>query len=285
MKFLIVGDLHGKVPKFYYKGFDTIIAPGDFCSDATRKYMFQSLRQWLKNPGSARTAWYELVGRTKARKMIKKSVADGRKVLKKLNSFGVPVFIVPGNWEWTQDKNADWSFLRKDNYSIMKRGLKNIRDVHNKIASAKHYNVIGYGLSFGPEYPQYRDEKKRYSSFDLKMMKKEYEGQVKKLSSLFRKAKKPVIFLSHNVPFKTSIDKITDRKSPRYGRHYGSVVARKVIEKHRPLVCIGGHMHEHFGKTRIGRTVCINTGFGPHVNTWMELKNNKVENLQFHRGR
>ncbi len=33
MRFLIVGDLHGQMPKIHFKEFDAIIAPGDFCPD------------------------------------------------------------------------------------------------------------------------------------------------------------------------------------------------------------------------------------------------------------
>ena len=38
-KFLIVGDLHGQIPKIREKKFDAIIAPGDFCSDELKKYI------------------------------------------------------------------------------------------------------------------------------------------------------------------------------------------------------------------------------------------------------
>lgn len=87
-KFLVVGDLHGNKPNIYFEGFDAIIAPGDFCSDAPRKYMFQALRENLENPDS-KTKWYDIVGKREARKMIKKSLSDGREILEKLNSFGV----------------------------------------------------------------------------------------------------------------------------------------------------------------------------------------------------
>jgi len=49
-KFLIIGDLHGNKPKIYSNDFDAIIAPGDFCSDALRKYMFQAQKYYIKNP-------------------------------------------------------------------------------------------------------------------------------------------------------------------------------------------------------------------------------------------
>ncbi|MEK6974409.1 MAG: hypothetical protein AABW41_04210, partial [Nanoarchaeota archaeon] len=114
-------------------------------------------------------------------------------------------------------------------------------------------------------------------------IKSEYSRLYKKVSDLFEKATKPVIFLSHNVPFNTKIDKITNKESPRYGYHYGSLLAREIIEKYQPLICIGGHMHEHFGKCRIGKTIAINTGFGSNVNTFLELEGSKIKRLEFYR--
>src|SRR3989338_10560196 len=133
MKFLIVGDLHGNMPKIHYKNFDAVIAPGDFCSDAVRKYMFKALKLWMENP-KERLEWYDLseVGRTKAKKEIKKSIKDGRKILERLNSLGVPVYIVPGNWDWTKNKDSEWKFLKQDHYKKLISGLKNIVDVYHR---------------------------------------------------------------------------------------------------------------------------------------------------------
>ena len=283
-KYLIVGDLHGNKPKIHYKNFDAIIAPGDFCSDKPRKYMFQALKEQLKNPDSKIT-WQELVGKEEAKIMIKKSIGDGREILEQLNSFGVPVYIVPGNWDWTKNKRSFWDFLKPDNYKKLTNGLLNIVDVHHKIVDIGDYQIIGYGLSSCPEYPQSKKDLENLAPEKLAKAKKSYEKYFKKLASLFEKTSKPTIFLSHNVPFNTVLDKITDKKSPRCGRHYGSLIAREIIEKYQPLICIGGHMHEHFGKCKIGKTVCVNAGFGSKVNTWLELENRRISKLEFYKGK
>ncbi|MDP4012889.1 MAG: hypothetical protein Q8R00_04770 [Candidatus Nanoarchaeia archaeon] len=57
-----------------------------------------------------------------------------------------------------------------------------------------------------------------------------------------------------------------------------------MIEKHQPLVCVGGHMHEHFRKCKIGRTTAINAGFGSFVNVWMEILEDKIKKIEFYRG-
>ena len=52
---------------------------------------------------------------------------------------------------------------------------------------------------------------------------------------LFEKAKKPVIFLSHNVPFNTPIDQIVNKESPRNGDHFGSLIAMQLLMR-RPEI-------------------------------------------------
>jgi len=279
MKFLIIGDLHGQTPKIHFKDFDAIIAPGDFCSDAKIKYEYQAVKERLQN--HTKVKWYDLINKKETRELVKKSVNRGRSVLKYLNSFKVPVFIVPGNWDWSENKSLYWKPI--DYYIILIKNLSKIVDVHYKIVNVNRYQIIGYGTSFGPEYPQYKEDLKMFSHAELQKRKKEYEKSLKKVSLLFEKATKPVIFLSHNVPYNTPIDKIENKESPRNGWHYGSLVTRKIIEKYQPLVCIGGHMHEHFGKCKIGKTVCINSGFGSNVNVLMEIDKNKIVRLQFHK--
>jgi Icc-related predicted phosphoesterase len=283
MKFLIVGDLHGQKPRLYFKDFDAIIAPGDFCSsDDVRKFDFQVIKKRMQNP-NYKIKWYELIGKERAIRIVKKSFRDGRKILKLFDSMNKKVYIVPGNADFFLNKREKWRFLYKYDYKKLIKGLKNVVDVHHKIIDAGKYQIIGYGTSSGPEYPQYKEDKKMFSKKELKEKKVRYEKTLKKISSLFEKSTKHIIFLSHNVPFNTSLDKITNKESPRNGWHYGSLVTRKIIEKYQPLVCIGGHMHEHFGKCKIGKTVCINAGFGSNVNTLMELEDNKIVKLEFHK--
>jgi len=82
MKFLIIGDLHGNLPNIYYKGFDAIIVPGDFCSDSLRTYIFKAIRQRIET--NTKVDWYELMPEEKAKQMIQQSMNDGRLVLEYL---------------------------------------------------------------------------------------------------------------------------------------------------------------------------------------------------------
>lgn len=284
MKFLIIGDLHGNKPNIYFRDFDAIIAPGDFCSDGPKNYMFKAYKEHLKNPDS-KLQWYDMPGKRKAKEMIKKSLADGRKVLEYLDSFGVPVYIVPGNWDFTKSYGHywEWEYLHRDHYKNLLNGLTNIIDVNNKRIDINGFQIIGYGISSAPEYPQHKDIIDMLTKSELKKKKQAYGKLFRKFSSLFKKAKKPVIFLSHNVPFNTPIDKINDKNSPRYGYHFGSLLVREIIDKHQPLICIGAHMHEHFGKCKLGKTVALNSGYGSNVNILMELKDNEIKKLKFYK--
>jgi len=280
MKFLIIGDLHGKIPNIHFKDFDAIIAPGDFCSDNVKKYQFQSLRKVLKD-SNYKKKWWALVGKEKAIKLVEESVAKGKEVLKHINSFNVPVYIVPGNWDWTSENEAEAkNFIERDYYTEITEVFPNIINTHNKIININGYSIIGYGFSSEPEYPQYKEdlERKRDS---LRKIKENYEKKLKVLDSLFKKSKKPIIFLSHNVPFNTKLDTIKDPDSPRLGQHFGSLISRELIKKYQPIISIGAHMHESYGKDKIGKTIIINSGFGPDVNTLIELSNNKIKNIKF----
>ncbi len=238
MKFLIIGDLHGNKPKISKKGFDAIIAPGDFCSDAPRKYMFEALKMNLKNPDS-NVEWYDLTGKLKAKKMIKKSIKDGRSILEFLNSFDVPVYCVPGNWDWTKE-DKDWGYLKKDHYKGLIKGLKNIVDVYHKTKDIGEYNFIGHGISSGPEYPQYKQDLAMFKKNKLNKIKNKYEKHSKKLNSLFQKSKKPIIFLSHNVPFNTPLDKIVNKSSPRNGQYFGIGLSSEDCESYSGNYFDGG---------------------------------------------
>ena len=44
-----------------------------------------------------------------------------------------------------------------------------------------------------------------------------------------------------------------------FGRHSGSDFVLKLIQRYKPNYCVCGHIHEAYGKCRIGNTIVINT--------------------------
>jgi len=287
MKILILGDLHGQMPRMHFKGFDAVICTGDVCaSDNIWKYFKVSYKQFLKNPVNYQS-WYDIIGKSKAKRLVKKSLYAGRKVLMKLNALNVPLYIIPGNWDFADDGEKDeWNYLNKNYYKeYLIKGLKNIHDCNGKNVIIKDgqfkYTIVGYGLVNGPELLSYRNYK-NISKTKLKKNVLRYKKTLSRYSKIFLKTKNPKILLSHNVPFNTQLDIIVNKDSPMNGYHYGSNLARDLIVRHKPLLCISGHMHEHYGTCKIGRTPVLNAGFGGEKNTLIELKDGKLGNIRFY---
>ncbi len=215
--------------------------------------------------------------------MVDKSIRDGKEILEYLDSLGVPVFAVPGNWD-VREISMPQNDRNTEVFYKMISGLENVKDIQHNIIDFREFQIIGHGITSGPEYPQYEedlDRAKRKGNFEE--IKKDYEEGKEKVFLLFESADKPVIFLSHNVPFDTGVDMITWEGSPRNGQHFGSLIAREACDKYQPVVCIGGHIHEHHDKDILGKTVVINAGFGADVNTIIEVEGSYIKRIEFHR--
>ena len=250
MKALIIGDCHGEMPEIPEEGFDLVLCVGDICggTDQMRSAMFEAM--------DTEKEWYEVFGEEEAEEAVTSSIEEGKEILSELNSLGVPVFVVPGNWGWTGE-NSDWEFLEGKGYPEMLEGFENINDLNFDSREVDGWNFVGYGPCSGPEVPQYEDDKPD-SEEHLNDIREEYEDKKRRLKDLFSEGK--TVFRSHNVPQDTSLDKIDNEDSPVDGRHYGSVIVRELFEEFSPEYSIAGHMHEGEGQEKVGDTECLNTG-------------------------
>lgn len=253
MRLLLVGDCHGKTPEIEEKEFEAILAVGDICGDSeeARNAMFQSTEK--------EKAWHEILGKEKSKEIVKQSLKEGKKVLDHLNSFNVPVYIVPGNWDWTGKIYEEWNFINQNKFQEIIDNFENIQNLNQKAARINNHTVIGYGPCSGPEIPQYEDDKPDTES-EMEQIEEEYNQNKENLAQLFEKSREPIIFLSHNVPFNTSLDEIRNEESPANGRHYGSIIVRELIQEYQPEYSIAGHMHEGKGDEQIEKTKAINLG-------------------------
>jgi Icc-related predicted phosphoesterase len=301
IRFLIIGDLHGVKPNIYFKKdkFDAIIFPGDVCSD---KELRVHTNNWVASWGKTKTPYKEFekyidkFGRKKYEKLGKNSIIEGRKILKFLDSFNKPIFFIPGNWDQSygksniQDGNEDLSnfyqikkaldkMYGKTNKELIK-GIKNIIDCQFRMHSLEKFNILGYGCTNFSERIRTKKVKNKYHK---KIVLRAYNKIFNKLRGehMKRDKKKPTIFLSHNMPYKSKMDTIRKKGSPVNGQHYGSTISKEFIKKYQPLVCVGGHFHEYFGKEKIGKTTVINAGFGSKVNTLLEIKTGKIKKITF----
>lgn len=303
MKILVIGDLHGIKPKIHFKDFDCIIQVGDVCDDKNLGKYWRLWFQLLKEHGEDTPAAEELmlsdVGREGIKRLEKESIIAGREILEYLDSLGRPVFFVPGNWDQsfgeTKIKNPEASnyayykswfdrFLgKKVNPKLIKK-LKNVRDCQLENHEFNKINFLGYGLSNNQERIV-KKPKKKLTKEEIKKLDKIYFKAMRIFSDLYNSTNKkyPLVFISHNIPYNTKLDIIKDKKSYAYKNHLGSYFARKFCERYKPLLCVGGHVHEGRGKDKIGKTIVINPGFGKDAQVLIDIDEEKckVKSIKF----
>lgn len=190
---------------------------------------------------------------------------SGERVLKKLNTLSIPAVAALGNVDWPEaDDVADsdflsarksrekWKFeLDRDNYfaNLIKK-YKNVHLINYSYWKFKDYILIGARGHTFPGNPKSRAYKKH---------KKILLGLFKKFQRENKAGK--VIFVSHNVPYRTKLDKIGIKAHKLVrGKHYGSKLIKEIILKCKPRLHIGGHIHEGRGVQKIGRTLLVNPG-------------------------
>lgn len=85
--------------------------------------------------------------------------------------------------------------------------------------------------------------------------------------------------MSHNVPYNTKLDKVSIKADKLVrGKHYGSKLIRKIIDKFHPVLHIGSHIDESRGFQRWGKTLCLNLGdlHGKHYSI-VDINGGKVK--------
>lgn len=257
VRFLCVGDLHGRLPSIPTDlAFDAILATGDFGEHSLREAKFEALRRKLDGDP---IKWYDLLGREVALERIEASVESGSRVLAHLDSFGVPVFVIPGNWDWTAEESL-WDELSVDRFSSMIEPFMNVRSIDRTLVEFDGVSLIGYGIVSEPELPFEKREK--LSDEEWAEYETAYAQCKEHYEELFDDAKNPIILLSHTPPHDTKLDMIDRPASPRHGAHIGSLLVRELLDAHDLLACFCGHMHETAGKIDMNGTPVVNLGFG-----------------------
>jgi Icc-related predicted phosphoesterase len=257
MKFLALGDFHGKFPAKLRniaksKEIDSIIFLGDSANaDKIRKMIFKN---WTDKP------WYEIVGMKKARQLEKESFNSGLKILKILNSFNKPVYLIWGNTDFYKDyTTSEPPVIMPGFYDKEIRKMKNIILTDRKDRKLNNLEIIGYGgyldVTEFINHPIDKDKEKQ------KRRLKRYMNDTRKLRELFLKYKpgKNFIFLTHYTPYGI-FDKVNFKQSPMHGKHVGWLPYNDVIKKYHPLLVLCGHMHEYQGAKKLGKTTIINPG-------------------------
>jgi len=74
------------------------------------------------------------------------------------------------------------------------------------------------------------------------------------------------ILICHQPPYGI-LDRVTFPGAPKHwrGKHAGSKVILKYIQKYQPKYVFCGHIHEGKGKKKIGKTEIYNLGVADHI--------------------
>jgi Icc-related predicted phosphoesterase len=120
-----------------------------------------------------------------------------------------------------------------------------------------------------------------------------------KIAEMLEQVKDPArtIFNIHVPPHQTALDQcpeLDDELRPvhRGGNPVmtsaGSTAVRELIERHRPVLGLHGHIHEGRGIAHIGRTVCVNPGSnyseGVLNGSLIRLQNGEIVDVQLTQG-
>lgn len=298
MKILAIGDFHGKFPKKFERlikkeKIELVVSLGDYPPFHYRKL-------WFEHCYGKDVELWEVIGKKKYREIIMKDLRMAEDAIKALDKLPVPVYTVLGNIDWPSPddiadlkssssrgkKNNQPNFDRKDVLAKRMKKYKNVRRFDYKSLRFGDYIFIGMRGHSAPGSVKSKAYRKHKTILD-------------KLFKKYRKENKKgkIIFVSHNIAHNTKLDKLTlkavkfalksagvkdkkpieDRK-----RHYGSKMARRVINTYQPLLHLGGHVHESMGKDRIGKTILVNPGAAHEGNAAViEIIDGRVKSVKF----
>ena len=258
MKILAIGDFHGKFQKKWERlirkeKVDVVASNGDFLPFHYRKL-------WFKHCFAKDVELWEVTGKKKYKGLILEDLRRGEDVLKKLDKLPVPVVTTLGNIDYSSPDDVKdikkpsgkklWGWDRKNFFIERLKKYKNIKRVDYRFVRIGDFVFIGG----------------RGHTIPGRVKSKAFKKHRAKLDKLFKKFGKEnkdgrVIFLTHNMPYNMKLDKIGMKAHEMVrGKHYGSKMFRRIIEKHQPVVQIGGHIHESWGRQKLGKTMCVNTG-------------------------
>jgi Icc-related predicted phosphoesterase len=287
MKILAIGDFHGHFPielQMKIKNIkpDLIISPGDFCGNQELITLF-----FKHAYGKEKELWEE-IGKKKTKRLELKNLDAGLKVLKTLNSFNTPIIAVTGNYEPAGQldigqKKSKWIWNNRDLFNPATKKFKSLKTIDFRKTNVNSLTLIGYPRSTYPgKIEKIKIDWDKFKKLLAEKIKTDYIKFYSELDRLFRGAEKPVVFISHNAPYGI-LDKISKKahKAAR-GKHYGSYLAKEIIKKHQPLLCICGHMHENQGIKKLGKTTVVSTGAAKDGKAALiQLKGQKIKSIKF----
>lgn len=256
MKIVVISDLHGAFPTNLQEEIkrvepSLIVCCGDIFTFTLReaffKHVFHDREQHL----------WEYVGKEQWKEGVLKDVENAQYVLETLDSFSIPTLFVSGNndralWEEELSRGSlppvEWEFAKQDFVAPLVDDCEHIQMLDYSSTRVEDYSFIGYPASNNPGDPE----------------NPVFQKHKEKLTQLFENRRcEKTIFVCHNGPHNTSLDKIGGEADESVrGKHYGSLLARYMVETYQPEYCVHGHIDEGRGIDTIGNTSIMNVGSG-----------------------
>ena len=299
VKILVVGDFHGEFPKRVENKIKKIkpcliLSQGDFCGyKKLETFFFKRIYAKEEDEISEKDKkTLENLGKIALRK--------GMDLVKKFRKIGFPIYAITGNWDLAPfGGDIPKKFDKEDGEQIKKfKDLqnKNFKFVDLSLVEFSDFVLVGGTSSTSPQRVRKNHVErlikkwglsKKQAEKEFSSLKKGWEKRQKLYDSAFEKAikirkekGKKIVFLTHNCPYKTKLDII--KKGPAKGEHYGSYQEKLLIKKYKPDFVFCGHLHENFGKDKIGKTVVWNVGSARDGKAVLfESKTGNVKKIKF----
>ncbi len=252
MKFLVIGDFHGKFPVKLKKiarskEIDFVLCTGDLGgSDKLLKIIFKYFHE----------NWIEIIGEKKANKLILEDYNSGLKIIKELSKTGKNVYIIDGNWDFTtQSSKERIGHLKLSSYKSIIKKSKNLKYWGRGFKVVRDVRILAFGG------PVTAGDYLKKGVLKEKSRKKYIKSNQKEIKQIKKHIKKDVdILLSHYTPY-GFFDKVKFKgENLMNGKHVGSIALTEFIKGAQPSLSISGHMHEYQGSKRLGKTKIIETG-------------------------
>ncbi|HLD05123.1 MAG TPA: metallophosphoesterase [Candidatus Nanoarchaeia archaeon] len=261
MKILCIGCLHGTFPSKAYaiakkEGIQLILCPGDLADGGYMRNL--EFKYWHKlHEGLSLET---LVGKKKLKQAGEHSLKSQAIMAKKLEKFKLPVLVIAGNHDYMME---DLSAKNKNKYKkyTLEHLASHSKHLHFVQMGVGNFHGQEIGCISGYRVPSLKEFTRPSGKVpaQIRLMNHFWDLQLKTIFKSFTH-KKEAIFMCHDPPYHTKLDKIRNKSSPLDGKHLGDEYVLKYIKKYQPRYVVCSHMHENQGMIKIGKTTVVNCG-------------------------
>lgn len=266
LKFVAIGCIHGNLRKrtlnlIKKEEPDLIVVSGDFSGGDFSEKLREYEKKLVDKFGPIPDFWplnVQIDSDKHFRKWAKMSAQNTSNIFREMKKLKMPVLYIHGNWDSVGADQMDAHLDSSVNFPIDKAEGKNMKFIHGKVSNVKGFSFGGFGGYRGTSVKEYLYKdlpEPRLDPSYIKTVREDLEVQMSKLFSKV-KSKRRMIFVTHDPPYKT-FDFLESE-----GKFYGEKISSEMIRRHKPLMCVCSHFHEHRGVKKIGSTTVVASGYG-----------------------